>query len=92
MSFNSWQQANEPLPLNGKLQKTKINITVDLDGSGKGNISTGLGFFDHMLDQIARHSGCDLTIHVNGDLEVDEHHTIEDTGIALGNAFPASAG
>ncbi|WP_423128431.1 bifunctional histidinol-phosphatase/imidazoleglycerol-phosphate dehydratase HisB [Gaoshiqia sp. Z1-71] len=73
-------------------RETQISIHINLDGSGKGNISTGIGFFDHMLDQIARHAGIDLDIHVNGDLEVDEHHTIEDTGLALGEAFRLALG
>jgi len=67
--------------------ETKIHVELNLDGSGKANISTGLGFFDHMLDQIARHGKMDLTVVTKGDLEIDEHHTIEDTGIALGEAF-----
>jgi imidazoleglycerol-phosphate dehydratase/histidinol-phosphatase len=67
--------------------ETKIKIELDADGSGKANISTGLGFFDHMLEQIARHGKMDLTIETKGDLHIDEHHTIEDTGIALGEAF-----
>ncbi|MDG5799607.1 bifunctional histidinol-phosphatase/imidazoleglycerol-phosphate dehydratase HisB [Marinilabiliaceae bacterium ANBcel2] len=72
--------------------ETDISIYLDLDGTGKCNISTGLNFFDHMLEQIGRHSGCDLTIKVNGDLHVDEHHTIEDTGLALGEAFKKALG
>ena len=67
--------------------ETDIFIQLDVDGTGKTDISTGLGFFDHLLDQIGRHSGMDLTIHVKGDLHVDEHHTIEDTAIALGEAL-----
>ncbi|MDP4186380.1 MAG: bifunctional histidinol-phosphatase/imidazoleglycerol-phosphate dehydratase HisB, partial [Bacteroidota bacterium] len=72
--------------------ETDIRILLKIDGSGKGKISTGLGFFDHMLDQIARHSGCDLEITVKGDLNVDEHHTIEDTALALGEAFYKALG
>jgi imidazoleglycerol-phosphate dehydratase/histidinol-phosphatase len=68
-------------------QETQIKIELNIDGSGRSNIITGLGFFDHMLDQIARHGKIDLTIRANGDLHIDEHHTIEDTGIALGEAF-----
>ncbi|MCG8795386.1 bifunctional histidinol-phosphatase/imidazoleglycerol-phosphate dehydratase HisB [Tenacibaculum finnmarkense] len=67
--------------------ETKIDIKLNLDGTGKSNISTGISFFDHMLDQIARHGQMDLDIQVKGDLEVDEHHTIEDTAIALGEVF-----
>ena len=67
--------------------ETKISIQLNLDGSGKASIHTGLGFFDHMLEQIARHGKMDLFIETHGDLHIDEHHTIEDTGIALGEAF-----
>ena len=72
--------------------ETKISISLDLDGSGQSSISTGLGVFDHMLHQIARHSGMNLNITVEGDLYVDEHHTIEDTAIALGDAIRIALG
>ncbi|MCL4150162.1 UNVERIFIED_CONTAM: hypothetical protein GTU68_062165 [Idotea baltica] len=72
--------------------ETKIKINLNLDGTGKSNIDTGIAFFDHMLDQIARHGQLDLDLKVNGDLEVDEHHTIEDTAIALGELFATTLG
>jgi imidazoleglycerol-phosphate dehydratase/histidinol-phosphatase len=72
--------------------ETNIDISLNLDGQGKSKVDTGLGFFDHMLDQLARHAGVDLSISVEGDLNVDEHHTIEDTGIALGKAFDRALG
>ena len=73
-------------------KETDILIELNLDGSGKCDIDTGLKFFDHMLEQIGKHSGSNLTIKVNGDLQVDEHHTIEDTAIALGEAFGKALG
>lgn len=72
--------------------ETKISIKLDLDGTGKAKIETGLNFFDHMLDQIARHGGMDLDVITKGDLHIDEHHTIEDTGLALGEAFAKAIG
>ena len=75
-----------------KTKETEITVDIDLDGNAKANISTGMGFYDHMLEQIARHSGCNLSIQVKGDLHVDEHHTLEDTAIALGEAFAEALG
>jgi imidazoleglycerol-phosphate dehydratase/histidinol-phosphatase len=68
-------------------RETEVRIRLDLDGQGRSQNNTGIGFFDHMLDQLAKHSGCNLEVHVNGDLHIDEHHTIEDTALALGEAF-----
>jgi imidazoleglycerol-phosphate dehydratase/histidinol-phosphatase len=75
-----------------KTSETEIHLKLSLDGEGSTKISTGLGFFDHMLDQLGRHGGMDLEIQVVGDLDVDEHHTIEDTAIALGEAFDRALG
>lgn len=75
-----------------KTGETDVKVELKLDGTGKAEVSTGLGFFDHMLDQIARHSGCDLKIDTKGDIQVDEHHTIEDTALALGEAFRRALG
>ena len=73
-------------------KETEIQISLNLDGSGKADIQTGIGFFDHMLNSFARHGFFDLTVKVKGDLEVDTHHTIEDTGIVLGQAIKQAVG
>src|SRR5882757_4967068 len=73
-------------------KETDIAITVDLDGTGAADINTGVGFFDHMLEQIARHSLIDIKIAAKGDLHVDQHHTVEDVGIALGSAIKEALG
>ena len=73
-------------------KETKINMTLNIDGSGKNNIHTGIGFFDHMLEQIAKHGMTDLYIRCNGDLNVDEHHTIEDVALALGECLRKALG
>lgn len=75
-----------------KTKETDIQINLNLDGNGQSSLDTGIKFFDHMLEQIARHGNLDLNIQVNGDLEVDEHHTIEDVGLALGEAFRKALG
>ena len=75
-----------------KTKETEIALTLDLDGSGKAEVSTGIGFFDHMLNSFARHGMFNLTLSVKGDLEVDTHHTIEDTGIVLGKAIKEAVG
>ena len=94
LETEDWQEIYKFLKLDARRVKvtrttkeTAIQIQLNLDGTGQGKINTGLKFFDHMMDQIARHGQMDLDIEVNGDLEVDEHHTIEDTAIVLGEAF-----
>src|SRR5690606_7175620 len=95
----SWKTVYEFLKLGGrkivhtrKTNETDIHIELNLDGSGISEMNTGLAFFDHMLDQLARHGGVDLKVVTKGDLHIDEHHTIEDTGIALGEAFLQALG
>jgi histidinol-phosphatase len=99
MSTTDWDKISEFLfagerkaIIQRKTKETDIYIELNLDGNGKADISTGLHFFDHMLEQIGKHSGTNLVIKVKGDLEVDEHHTIEDTGIALGEALLQALG
>ncbi|WP_299534206.1 bifunctional histidinol-phosphatase/imidazoleglycerol-phosphate dehydratase HisB [Ulvibacterium sp.] len=99
LDTNDWEEIygflklrDRTAEIHRKTNETDIHITLTLDGTGQGNIATGLAFFDHMLDQLARHGQMDLDITVNGDLEVDEHHTIEDTGIALGEVFYQALG
>lgn len=99
LETQSWKDIYEFLKLGQRVishtratSETHITVKLNLDGIGKANIKTGLGFFDHMLDQIARHGMVDLTIEAKGDLHIDEHHTIEDTGITLGEAFAKALG
>jgi len=99
LETNQWRKIYEFLKLESrtgkisrKTHETDIEISLNLDGTGQSNIDTGIAFLDHMLDQIARHGQVDLDIKVNGDLEVDEHHTIEDTAIALGELFNQTLG
>jgi imidazoleglycerol-phosphate dehydratase/histidinol-phosphatase len=99
LETTDWKKIYEFLKLGQRIIKserntneTKISIEINLDGTGKSSINTGLNFFNHMLDQLSRHSGIDISITTNGDLHIDEHHTIEDTAIALGEAFQLALG
>ncbi len=99
LESNDWEKIYEFLKLENRIaeisrktNETDIHVKLNLDGTGKSDIQTGLAFFDHMLDQLARHGQMDLAIKVDGDLEVDEHHTIEDTAIALGEVFSKALG
>ena len=78
--------------INRKTAETDIELTLDLDGTGQGDIETGVGFFDHMLDLLARHAVIDLTVRAQGDLQVDQHHTVEDVGICFGQALRQALG
>jgi imidazoleglycerol-phosphate dehydratase/histidinol-phosphatase len=99
LETRNWKSIYEYLHLGQRIieherntNETKIHILMNLDGKGNTTIDTGLNFLNHMLDQLGRHSGIDLTVNVNGDLQIDEHHTIEDTAIALGEAFAQALG
>ena len=99
LKTHEWKEIYSYLKLEQRIVKkkrttreTNIDIILNLDGTGKGNIETGIPFFDHMLDQLARHGGMDIDLNVKGDLDVDEHHTIEDTAIVLGEAFATALG
>jgi imidazoleglycerol-phosphate dehydratase len=84
--------ATRQATISRKTNETQVSVTVNIDGTGANTISTGVGFFDHMLDQLSRHSLIDMEIEAKGDLHVDDHHTVEDTGIAIGLAIAKALG
>ena len=86
------QEAQRAASISRKTAETDVRVAIALDGTGRANVSTGVGFFDHMLELFARHGLFDLDVQVTGDLHVDQHHTVEDTGIALGQAFAQALG
>lgn len=99
LSTQSWKEIYQYLKemprtasINRKTKETDINVNVNLDGNGIAQVNTGIGFFDHMLEQIAKHGNLDLNVNVKGDLEIDEHHTIEDAALTLGEAFLSALG
>lgn len=99
LETNNWKSIYEFLRLGQRIiqherktNETKIQLLINLDGKGNGTVDTGLNFFNHLLDQLGRHSGIDMMLKVQGDLQIDEHHTIEDTGIAIGEAFSKALG
>ncbi len=84
--------ANRQATVDRKTRETKIHVRIDLDGTGESTVDTGIGFFDHMLTHLAKHSLCDLEVSCKGDLQVDAHHTVEDVGIAIGKAISQALG
>ena len=84
--------ASRSAKVSRKTKETEISVSLDVDGVGKADMATGVGFFDHMLDQLSRHSLVDMTVRAKGDLHIDDHHTVEDTGIAIGQALSKALG
>ena len=84
--------ASRSAKVSRKTKETEISVSLDVDGAGKADMATGVGFFDHMLDQLSRHSLVDMTVKARGDLHIDDHHTVEDTGIAIGQALSKALG
>lgn len=92
MEQESGRTGRRAVALDRSTKETQVEVALDLDGSGQVEVSTGIPFFDHMLEQLGRHGGFDLTVKAAGDLEVDTHHTVEDTGIVLGQALKEALG